>query len=72
MDCLTFREVVKTGLCASNRFGEVASLSGALDVSAICLENQLTEEKPLWTDIFGDALSVSGSDYAKSLYMVRY
>jgi putative tributyrin esterase len=53
---------VKMGLGASNRFGAVASLSGALDVSAICLENQHTEEKPFWTNIFGDALSVSGSD----------
>lgn len=53
---------VKMGLGASNRFGAVASLSGALDVSAICLENQYTEEKPFWTNIFGDAPFVSGSD----------
>jgi putative tributyrin esterase len=53
---------LKMGLGASDKFSAVASLSGALDISATCLENQHSEEKQFWRDIFGDALKVKGSD----------
>jgi putative tributyrin esterase len=53
---------LKMGLSASDKFSTVASLSGALDISATCLENQHSEEKQFWRDIFGDALKVKGSD----------
>lgn len=53
---------LKLGLAKPEKFSAVASLSGALDVSAICLENQDTEEKDFWDNIFGDAGQVKGSD----------
>ncbi|PKM69642.1 MAG: hypothetical protein CVU94_02945 [Firmicutes bacterium HGW-Firmicutes-19] len=53
---------LKLGLGASHKFSAVASLSGALDVSAICLEYQHTEENQFWSDIFGEAQKVKGSD----------
>lgn len=53
---------LKMGLGASDKFSAVASLSGALDVSAICLFNEHTEEKPFWTNVFGEAQKVKGSD----------
>jgi putative tributyrin esterase len=53
---------LKMGLKASDKFSAVASLSGALDVSEICLYNQNTEEKEFWTNVFGDAQHVKGSD----------
>jgi len=53
---------LKMGLGASDTFSAVASLSGALDVNAICRYNQATEEKEFWTNIFGDLTLVEGSE----------
>lgn len=53
---------LKLGLAKPETFSAVASLSGALDVASICLENQDTEEKDFWNNIFGDADDVQGSD----------
>jgi putative tributyrin esterase len=53
---------LKLGLGASQHFSAVASLSGALDVFAICLYSQNTEEKPFWENVFGEADLVKGSD----------
>ena len=53
---------LKMGFGASHRFSAVASLSGALDVASICLENQNTEENEFWSNVFGDPKEVSGSD----------
>lgn len=53
---------MKMGLAASDSFSAVGSLSGALDVSSICLFNQNTDEKEFWTNVFGDADKVKGSN----------
>lgn len=53
---------LKLGLGKPESFSAVASLSGALDISSICLFNENTEEKEFWRNIFGDAQQVKGSD----------
>ena len=53
---------IKMGLAASQSFSAVASLSGALDVSSICLFNRNTDEKAFWTNVFGEAHLVKGSN----------
>ncbi len=53
---------LKMGLAKSESFSAIASLSGALDVSAICLFNHTTEENEFWTNIFGESHQVKGSD----------
>lgn len=53
---------LKMGLAASESFAAVASLSGALDVAAICLYNQNTHEKDFWKNIFGEAKHVKESN----------
>ncbi len=53
---------LKLGLARPEKFAAVASLSGALDVRAICHEFQHTEEGSFWFNIFGDAEDVQGSD----------
>ena len=52
---------MKMGLAASESFSAVASLSGALDVSSICLYNQNKDEKDFWINVFGEADKVKGS-----------
>lgn len=53
---------LKLGLARPEKFTAVASLSGALDVRAICHEFQHTEEGSFWFNIFGVADDVQGSD----------
>lgn len=53
---------LKLGLAKPEKFSAVASLSGALDVQAICHEFQHTEEGSFWFNIFGDADDVQGSN----------
>jgi putative tributyrin esterase len=53
---------LKLALARPDRFAAAASLSGALDIKAICIENQQTEERDFWNNIFGDAKDVSSSD----------
>lgn len=52
---------MKCGICASQTFSKVASLSGGLDVVAICQNNTVRNDDTLWEDIFGPADSVRGS-----------
>ena len=49
----------KLGLCASDSFCAVASLSGGLDVVDTCTKNS---DNPIWQQIFGPADQVKGSE----------
>jgi putative tributyrin esterase len=53
---------LKMGLGAPEKFGAVASLSGALDMSSICLERQQPKEKQFLENIFGEDKFVKSSD----------
>lgn len=51
---------MKMGLAASETFGAVAALSGALDVNDIFV-NLKEEERPFWGNIFGDSTQIKNS-----------
>ena len=52
---------LKCGLCAPETFGAIGALSGGLDVATIC-ENDKSPQPSLWTNIFGPADKVRGSE----------
>lgn len=52
---------LKCGLCAPETFSKVASLSGGLDVAAICEQNTIDTDSTLWEDVFGPKDKVRGS-----------
>ena len=53
---------LKCGLCAPQVFGAVASLSGGVDVAAICEDPKNYQDTTLWQDIFGPGDKVRGGD----------